>query len=800
MVVSLGVSGLEAKIGKNIAFYQPMEGSGIKKIKYSSPSFLQFAAFLEKQGHSARYYIYMMDLLSALDSWDFDGVGISGTDCEIPSILEGAYRIKRKKPDLFIAVGGYAATGFGQGLIEHPAIDAVFEGYSEYTFSLFLKHLQLSPVTVSDAKEHYGRELDGYPYEKVFQSPISPENAKKIMGSGFKRKILTGEKETIVKVPFQSAWIKDSEGKIHHREKKEGKGHSPSSIQGELDAFVDLPWWGAYAEFTQGLGQSMMETGKRVSWGNTSIHAVRGCNGSCDFCSIPGNPITPSVDSVVNAIERTFLEYAHQTPARKPKSINLTCDSHTQDRKWTFELYTRLKEKGLTSLFQFGFQHKVWDMVKGGKVDTELLDLIADSYAFQAIGVETLHPGTVQARKKGADGEAYVRHAKEIIRESMRKNIPTTAYAITIHPESTPNTIASDYLAWAELANETYHETGRVFQLQANTELLPHIHTEATLKRMVHTRYNLAPTADVVNIRSGEVGCTFFPIRPEGKMYMGILLPRKFLFDKPCMDIYNLMQSSLGEGDNQLLNGMEEDESFFGQGRGKNRKEETLGHTDYIEFVGYILQQYGMMMNDQQLQEDGGRIMDLMKPVLNDSLGLRKERVKEGEKAFDDALISGSLLLSATGMKGRKSMDLIGILKTIMGDVYPVDPTPYEKTFYKIFSHRRWQTIFGPEDFWTMHRHLCGISQVLTSYTYGPDHEDTITRLGLAREGMKEYMHASAVTDPSLNYHLEHMVRAISEYPFYADQAREWIRTGPGNIFPGSFVSVDKKGDIIGHF
>jgi radical SAM superfamily enzyme YgiQ (UPF0313 family) len=77
-----------------------------------------------------------------MESEKYDVIAVSAVEYNFKQVYEVTPKIKDLDPYTLIAVGGFVAAEIGAKLINHPAIDAIFEDEGEYSFSLFLKHLK----------------------------------------------------------------------------------------------------------------------------------------------------------------------------------------------------------------------------------------------------------------------------------------------------------------------------------------------------------------------------------------------------------------------------------------------------------------------------------------------------------------------------------------------------------------------------------------------------------------------------------------------------------------------------------
>jgi len=642
--VSLGVGGLEAgENSKKIAFYQVMEGTEHSRYQRTSPGILQYIAWLEKMGHLVDYFTHEHLLLDALAKKSYDVIAISAAEPDLKYVYDFAPMIKRADPGVIIAVGGYVTAGVGNLLIQHPAIDIVVEGEGEYNFPLVLKDLE---------RAHESSELATLihksPLETYYRSPIEDETASKIIKSSFNRIVEIDGEVKEVKVPLNNVYIKSKDGSIHFNPYPNEKGSVTdiAPIQGELNKFLSLPWYTTYMYYSPGFGQQIYTTqSSYVQWINIGLMLSRGCsgkNGKCVFCSTPTGLRFPDESAVIDIIGEAITKFKDHEPTKIPHNINFLDDSFFQNRNWAINILRELKRKGYSPRIGFSAQGRVVDFFKNKELDTELLDAIAKDHFSQEVGVETLHPDSAEYMGKVPkdQGKKYVRMAKEHAIESLRRNIPTTFYAITIHPESTIESIADDYVEWAGLARECYEKTGRIFKIHANQLLHPHSVSKLTVEKtgFKNSQPIFITSNDTRNEYVGDgVSGDFYIVVPRLKRskyskekdhVIAIFNPLFYALKPEVRSFFLKLYNETNKGDI-----MSENETEI-------KKEQ---YSDYILEVGKVLLAYGEAERDVDIQKKANKIIEDMKFVMSDSLEKRRKCSDEAKGLLFDAFYGGKL-------------------------------------------------------------------------------------------------------------------------------------------------------------
>ncbi len=512
------ISGLEASKPRKIAFYQPCETS-LERIKTVSPGILQFFAWLEKLGHEVDYFIHYKNFLEKIKN--FDIAALSGAEPSFKEIYNVANELIQVVPNMPVVLGGHITKGAGRNLIYHPGIDIVVVGEGEYTFPMVLNALP-----------------------KHKKSGLTQKEAEKILTPHFTRTI--GNRQ--VAVPINNVLIKDLEGRILTPDKpnKPRSETDVTPLQGELEQFMDLPWSTSYPQYSPGLFKDYYsQQGAMLSWTNTGLFAKRGCAGVCNFCTIDSNVRTPSTDSVIGTLEKTLTAYERQTPRRRPNEIHFSDDSFLQG-SFAKELIKKIIAKKLHLEYTFSAQYRVVDGFRKGKLDTETLDLLSQSFFSTSIGVETLDPTTAEylGKIKPGKGEEYVRMAKELTIASLERGIPTFFYLITLTPNSTLASIANDYLNLSQLAKEAYEKTENTFNLRANPTLLPHTSSQFG-KNSLEIQQNgiIQPYSETKRLHFENIDGTFYPLKKEEKGHLGVFIPEKYRLSPELQRFQNVFNA-----------------------------------------------------------------------------------------------------------------------------------------------------------------------------------------------------------------------------------------------------------------
>ncbi len=785
---SVNLNDLKSNPGRNIAFYQSMEGTPAGRYKGTSPSTLQFIAWLEKMGHKVDYYIYGQELQKGIAGKRYDVVAISATEPDFKNVYEISSRIKGIDPGVIVAVGGYVTAGVGKILVQHPAIDATFEGEAEYTFPLFLREAKRSDgsglaVPVSDFYGIRDEDLEKFPFKTYYRSPIDHETAGRIMNSSFRR--VVGKHD--VEVPIGNAYIKAGDGSVYFPQSSNPDlVHSVAPLAAELDNMQDLPWWTTYSRHQSGgMFQDVLSTqGSALSWKDVWLYIQRGCAGNrgepCGFCSIPYSPRFPSVDAAIGAVAKTIRTFEHQEPPRMPDYVRFGDESFTQNRKWVLEFLRRLREDGLSPRLGFSMQSRIVDGFSKGRIDEELLDALAEAHFDQAVGIESLHPSTIEYLGKVSEGRGrkYAEMAHEYVIESLKRSIPTAAYAITAHPISTLDTIADDYIAWSELARHAYESTGRVPRIMANTRLTPHKATRITKEEMDCEDITWAEADGAKRTRAGNVIGDFYPVTPAfSGNSLGIFTPSYYVLDRDVMEFLPGLERACTKSEGMSL-------SEF---------------ADYVAEVGYSLWDYADAKRNKNLGKKARKIVDNMSVVMEDKKGYRQKRVQEARKLFYDALYGGKLEPKGGVFNFEEDRENIrrrfedpytqlghrSSLEAVVDVIASRNPG-------RLIEYNRTRTGMSSDGFFNST--MLHFYNLLSEFSYDFTRDDTNARLDKARRAVSELHHASALFSENHDSQIERMLRDMQAYPLKAKYVRELYENGFPLIWPSGFCIVDEAG------
>lgn len=785
---SIDLNCLKAYAGKRIAFYQSMEGTPSDRYRRTSPSTLQFIAWLEKMGHKVDYFIYARELEKGIAGKKYDVVAISAAEPDFKNVYEVSSAVKSTDPGVIVAVGGYVTAGIGKILVQHPAIDAAFEGEAEYTFPLFLREAKRSDgselaVPVSDFYGIKDEDLGGFPFKTYYRSPIDHETAGRIMGSSFRRVI--GEQE--IEVPIGRLYIKTSDGSVYFPQSgNPDLVHSVAPLAAELDNMQDLPWWTTYSRHQSGgLFQDFFSTqGSALSWKDVWLYIQRGCAGNkgepCGFCSIPYSPRFPSVDAAIETVAKTIRTFEHQEPPRMPQYVRFGDESFTQNRAWALEFLRRLRENDLSPKLGFSMQSRVVDGFREGRIDEELLDALAEAHFDQAIGIESLHPSTIEYLGKVSEGmgRKYAEMAHEYVIESLKRNVPTTAYAITAHPVSTLDTIADDYVAWSELARHAYESTGRVPRIAANTRLMPHKATRIGREEMDCEDIAWAEADGIKRMRAGNVMGDFYPVSPAfSARSLGVFVPSYCLFDRDVMEFLPYLERACARPGHMSL-------SDF---------------ADYIDGVGYSLWEYADAKRKKGIGKKSKKILDNMTVVIEDKKGYRQKRVQDAEKLFHDALYRGRLepkggMLDFEEVEEniRRRFENPYAQLGHRNDLESLVDTIASRNPGRLAEYSRTRTGMRDDGFFNIT--MQQFYRLLTDFGYDFTRDSTNARLDKARKAISELMHASSIFSENHDAQIGMMLQDMQAYPLKAGYAKELYENGFPLIWPSGFCVVDEAG------
>ncbi len=464
-------------MGRRIAFFMDYDRYG----RDEAPAMLQFVQTLRNHGHEVDFMTSEQELLESLPR-GYDVVALS-VFCsqELGGMLKTAIRVKRADPRVVSVMGGHGVAENASKLILAPGIDAVVEGEAENTFPLMLKHLRRARESTRTQPEPLPKSLASLDAEAVelltrynFQSAIEEEQAARILGEHFKRRITYRGREVEIEVPITGVYVKTPRRvlysgtgreagvveRAYHRNRERIAGMS----RGELSRYLHAhPTREELEACFEGYPWDIVEA---KGWRALSVYVQRGCNwGRCRYCSITTPPGRRIGVAKVVALLREAVEHGIQR-------VTFDDDQFVQSERYVAELCRGIIRAKLHRRLRFGAMLRV-DAVR----DPSLLKLMKRAgFVKLQLGVESLVPEKIAYFGKTLPGreEEYIHRALALIDACMRSGLDVGVFIITTRPKlrEALEEVARELEALLEMLLQLYRTHRRLPTVSFNDMLM----------------------------------------------------------------------------------------------------------------------------------------------------------------------------------------------------------------------------------------------------------------------------------------------------------------------------------------
>jgi radical SAM superfamily enzyme YgiQ (UPF0313 family) len=431
----------------------------------NSPGLLPLVGHARRSGFDVPYVDDEATLLRMVEDPAVDVVALSSMERLLPRSVAVAARVRERRPDVVLILGGNSIETFAPELARGP-FDIVVTGEGEHKFVPLLAALararrrarprarERPRLTVPARVRDVGAAAPG--------GALSPADVTALLAACFLRPI-PGLPRSAAAIGVSGIFVRDSTaGRVRLMEEPSradldaawahgGGGAatpdlplSSTPLGSELDEFCVYPW----AEWD------------RRQWSTLEFYTQRGCRwGRCEFCSV--------ADRDIRALSHDAIVAVLETAARRGvELVSFSDDLFVQDAAWNRRLLDRIValDLGLKFRAQTMANRSVWP----------LLDLMrAAGFVELAFGVETFDPDRARFMVKSFDGARYVAGAVETVARTAEAGICPVLYMIMTDPRSTLVEIARELARVVDVLAEVYGRTGVVPKLSYTLTLLP---------------------------------------------------------------------------------------------------------------------------------------------------------------------------------------------------------------------------------------------------------------------------------------------------------------------------------------
>ena len=499
----------------------------------NSPGLLPLVGHARSAGFNVTFVDDERRLLAALDDESVDVVAISSMERLLSRSILTAQRVRERRPDVVLMLGGNAIETFALDLAA-SVFDLVSTGEGEHRFVPLLTAIAQARGRSSRRRRRSsrrsvcrpGRAISARPNQAACSTPTrwraSPPRRSAAAPGTRRRCRSTSDSAGSMSGPPRPAvsccWKRRSGRSSRRRSGGSTRTACPLSpdaaatpldatpLAEELDAFCVYPW----------------DEVDPNRWPTLEFYTQRGCRwGRCEFCSV--------ADRNIRAISHDrVLDVLREAARRGIETVSFSDDLFVQDAAWNRRLLERLLPLGL------GLKYRAQTMAN--RSVWPLLDLMREvGFVELSFGVETLNGARARFMVKSYNGERYVEGAIETIARVAEAGICPVLYLIMADPRSTLEEIAAELADVVEFVGMVYRRTGVVPKTSYTLSMLPvagpamtarHPYTTTDVtagKRVLRlpaefhfaplvSRYlrGVAATTDLLPFRRENLGC--FPI------------------------------------------------------------------------------------------------------------------------------------------------------------------------------------------------------------------------------------------------------------------------------------------------
>jgi len=585
----------------------------------NSPGLLPLVGHARSSGFNVTFVDDERRLLAALDDESVDVVAISSMERLLPRSILTAQRVRERRPDVVLMLGGNAIETFALDLAA-SVFDLVSTGEGEHRFVPLLTaiaqargrcvptpapiqstiRLPAQPRDLGPAEPGGVLDADAVACITAATFRRSARNAPHVsldlgLGGVYVRAAATGRVlllEAPVRAQLEEAirWFDEDGGPLSPDVAATPLDATP--LAEELDAFCVYPW----------------DEVDPTRWPTLEFYTQRGCRwGRCEFCSV--------ADRNIRAISHDrVLDVLREAARRGIETVSFSDDLFVQDAAWNRRLLERLLPLGLGLKFraQTMANRSVWP----------LLDLMREvGFVELSFGVETLNGARARFMVKSYNGERYVEGAIETIARVAEAGICPVLYLIMADPRSTLEEIAAELADVVEFVGMVYRRTGVVPKTSYTLSMLPvagpamtarHPYTTTDVtagKRVLRlpaefhfaplvSRYlrGVAATTDLLPFRRENLGCFPIYLRVARDVAIANAAPEQAAVIAHVERGLRAFQALAGELDRDIEWTARE---LAGEGRSRTLQCRDELRFEFGRFGGYIegVQRYSELLN-----------------------------------------------------------------------------------------------------------------------------------------------------------------------------------------------------------
>ncbi|MDD5559358.1 cobalamin-dependent protein [Candidatus Methylomirabilis sp.] len=435
----------------------------------NSPGLLPLIGHARAAGFDVTFVDAEERLFAALDDGLIDVVAISSMERLLPRSIQTAQRVRERRSDVVLMLGGSAIEAFALDLAA-SLFDVVVTGEGEHRFVPLLTAIAQSrglliptPIPATIRLPAHQRDLGPAEPGGVLDANAvaciaaatfrrSAKRASHVsldigLGGVYLRAVDTG-RVLLIEAPTR-AQLADAIKRFDDEGTTLPPDVAATSLDAtplaeELDAFCIYPW-------------DEVNTNR---WSTLEFYTQRGCCwGRCEFCSV--------ADRNIRAISHDrVLDVLREAAQHGIETVSFSDDLFVQDTAWNRRLLERLLplHLGLKYRAQTMANRSVWP----------LLDLMRDvGFLELSFGVETLNGARARFMGKSYNGERYVEGATETITRVAEAGICPVLYLIMADPCSTLEEIAAELADVVDFVGMVYCRTGVVPKTSYSLAMLP---------------------------------------------------------------------------------------------------------------------------------------------------------------------------------------------------------------------------------------------------------------------------------------------------------------------------------------
>jgi radical SAM superfamily enzyme YgiQ (UPF0313 family) len=432
----------------------------------NSPGLLPLVGHARAAGFDVAFVDAEEQLLAALGDKAIDVVAISSMERLLPRSIGTAQRVRERRPDVVLMLGGNAIETFALDLAA-AVFDIVATGEGEHRFVPLLEAIARARGRTTPARRPAAIRLpshlrDGGPSESG--GALDAGAVASIAGATFRRAaaqpphvpldigiggiyVRAAGRVVLLEAPTRAdldAALQRADDSTALPPERAGMPLDATPLAEELDGFCVYPWDEVDAK----------------RWPTLEFYTQRGCRwGRCEFCSV--------ADRNIRALSHDrVLDVLREAARHGIETVSFSDDLFVQDAAWNRRLLDRLLP------LQLGLKYRAQTMAN--RTVWPLLDLMREvGFVELSFGVETLNAARARFMVKSYNGERYVEGAIETIARVAEAGICPVLYLIMADPRSTLEEIAAELADVVTFVATIYRRTGVVPKTSYSLAMLP---------------------------------------------------------------------------------------------------------------------------------------------------------------------------------------------------------------------------------------------------------------------------------------------------------------------------------------